>query len=105
MKGYTPLKSYEGLYWINKKGKIKNQNGEIIKPFINEDNYLRITLYKNGRKRNYYIHKLVCQTFHKPIKGKKFVNHIDLNRQNNHYLNLEFVSHKENCNKRSNNLS
>ena len=100
MSRFYQLKNYEGLYLINKNGIVKNSNGDIIKPFINEDNYKRITLFKDGKKRNHYIHILVCNQFIPQIKGKKYVNHTDLNRQNNKVNNLEWVSHKENCQRR-----
>jgi len=36
MKGYVELKKYEGLYWINRKGVIKNKEGMKIGPWIHE---------------------------------------------------------------------
>ena len=83
MSGFYQIKNYEGLYEINKLGVIKNSNRDIMKPLINEDGYLRLTLFKDGHKRNYFVHKLVCNQFIPKLKGKNFVNHKGLNRKNN----------------------
>jgi len=44
----------------------------------------------------HYIHRLVADAFCNKENGKNFVNHIDLNRENNSYLNLEWVTPREN---------
>ena len=44
MKGYVELKGYEGLYEINRSGIVKNIKGDILSPFLNKDNYKKITL-------------------------------------------------------------
>ena len=38
MSKFYQLKNYEGLYLINKNGGIKNIKGDILSPFINQDN-------------------------------------------------------------------
>jgi hypothetical protein len=43
-----------------------------------------------------YIHRLVAKYFVPNPQEKKEVNHIDGDKQNNHYTNLEWVTHKEN---------
>lgn len=43
------------------------------------------------------VHRLVCMAFHGlPPEGKPWVNHIDGNKANNHYTNLEWTSISEN---------
>ena len=53
------------------------------------------TININGRVS---IHKLVYETFIGDISKGLVVNHIDLNRENNHYSNLEAVKQIENVN-------
>lgn len=43
------------------------------------------------------LHRLICMAFHgMPPEGKPWVNHIDGNKANNHYTNLEWSSISDN---------
>ena len=78
---------------------IKNAEGVAISPFKHEDGYDRITLYKNNRKRNYYLHRLVAiQFISNP--NKKEVDHINRNRNDNRVSNLRWVDRQGNCDNR-----
>jgi hypothetical protein len=52
----------------------------------------------NGRKspKAELVHRLVAKAFIRNPEGKKTVNHKDGNKQNNHYLNLEWATHSDN---------
>src|SRR6185503_16089199 len=93
MKNYTEIKGYEGLYWINKSGIIKNNNNEIIQPWINADNYTLISLYKNRRKKTFYVHRLVALMYVKNPKKNELneVDHLDKKRKNNYYYKTSLV--------------
>ena len=84
------IKKYEGLYWINKNGDVKNKRGKIKSTFLT-NGYKRVALYKNGLFNNYFIHRLVALNFLLG-KQKETVNHIDLNKENNSVSNLEWCS-------------
>jgi hypothetical protein len=43
------------------------------------------------------IHRLIAETFIPNIDNKPEVNHKDGNKLNNHIDNLEWSTHKENC--------
>jgi hypothetical protein len=84
-------------YCVSKEGEIYSIKQKIhLKPQINKSGYCYVTLCKNKQKRNFYIHRLVAQALIPNIKNKQFVNHIDLNKQNNCVSNLEWVTHSEN---------
>jgi len=92
------IKGYEGRYKATSCGNILSYCGTIVKKLKlcnTGRGYLQVSLYKNGKYKNYYIHRLVLMTY-KPIKCKKQVNHIDGNTFNNNINNLEWVTPKEN---------
>ena len=55
-----------------------------------------VMLTKTGRKRGIRVHQLVAHEFVDNPENKKTVNHKDGNKSNNHYLNLEWCTQKEN---------
>lgn len=59
-------------------------------------NYLRVTLSQNNIQKKFLIHRLVALYFLNNENQKKCVNHIDGNKINNNYLNLEWCTHSEN---------
>lgn len=106
---WKPIKNYEGYYEINTDGVIRsldrfvNNNGTqveikgvIRKPYIQGCGYLQIELCKNNKRSKLYIHRLVAKHFVKNPNNFSEVNHIDGNKNNNNYLNLEWVSRKQN---------
>lgn len=58
--------------------------------------YIQYTLYINGKGVRYKAHRLVAMMFLEMIEGKNVVNHIDGNKLNNHYTNLEWCDQYHN---------
>ena len=54
-----------------------------------------ILFYSKGYRK--MVHRLVGQYFIPNINNKPYINHIDANKTNNHYSNLEWVTPLENC--------
>lgn len=88
-------------YSIDKEGNVysgkKYYKGLRLKP-TNRNNYLAVSLRKNGKSKSFNIHRLVAMTFvHCDGDFKDYqVNHKDGNKLNNCPDNLEWCSAKEN---------
>lgn len=98
---WQDIAGYEGLYQVSNLGRVKSLNykrtgKEIILVPGNCRGYLFVTLYKNGKVKSYYLHRLVGQAFLENPDNSPEVNHIDQNKQNNCISNLEWCSSKYN---------
>lgn len=108
MEKWIDIKCYEGLYQISNYGNIKalkkwdvnlkkyTEYEKIMSSFDNGGGYLVVTLVKNKKRKNYYVHRLVATYFVENPLNKKYVNHLDYNRYNNNASNLEWCTQKEN---------
>lgn len=79
-------------YKISNLGRVMNKDNRILKNLDNGKGYLFIKL--KGAK--FYIHRLVAKHFVVNINNKIQVNHIDGNKSNNNFENLEWVNNAEN---------
>ena len=89
------MKDYE----ISKEGKIyslKNNKRKEIIGFIDKYGYRRVLLYENGKRKRYFVHRLVATKYIPNPENKTQVNHKDGNKLNNSVENLEWVTPKEN---------
>lgn len=109
---WKDIKGYEGFYKISNYGRVKAlpkkitwlqkdgaecfrfQDEIVLKP--DASLYSRVMLQVNAKSKRYLVHRLVASHFLKNSNNYKYVNHIDKNRHNNHYSNLEYCSSREN---------
>lgn len=112
---WKPIQGHETSYEISNMGRVRSltrtrlvnncyggisprtDKGRILKAGDNGNGYAYVSLRDNGKRVNYYVHRLVAETFiGKPEESNLVVDHIDHNRRNNAVGNLEWVTQKEN---------
>lgn len=88
-----PIKNYEN-YLIDENGNVYNSiTKKELKGSVGENGYRYYRLSKNNKKKMFYAHRLVAETF---LENLPVVNHIDGNKLNNDIYNLRQVSLSEN---------
>ena len=102
---WKDIKNYEGLYQVSNLGNVKSLNyshtgkEQILKPPTTKAGYLRVYLYKEGKKRKrFLVHRLVAMAFLDNSDNLPQVNHKDENKKNNCVENLEWCTHTFNMN-------
>lgn len=95
---------YEGLYMVSNLGRIKSLNyhnehrEEIMKPNVWNGGYLKIGLYKNGKFKRYFVHRIVAEAFIPNTENKPYIDHINTLRSDNRVENLRWCTRQENMN-------
>lgn len=82
-------------YLISNLGRFK-RNNKILKLNKNARGYLYCNISTDNIITKVKIHRLVAKAFIDNPKNKETVNHIDCNKLNNNYNNLEWLTRKEN---------
>lgn len=102
---WKDIKGYETLYQISNYSRIKSlekykcRNIKILKPYKNYNGRYDIKLYKNGKKKGFFVHRLVAEAFIPNPENKLEVNHIrPVTKEicDNRVCNLEWCTRSEN---------
>ena len=111
LEKWDDIKGYEGYYQVSNKGRVKSllfQNNVWNKKYHREKilkykghtprTGYKVDLWKDGAVKTFLVARLVAFTFYgEDISNSDLtVNHIDGNRMNNNFDNLELVTLKEN---------
>lgn len=94
-----PIPGYEGRYSISECGAVYSHiSDRQLKHSKAGAGYCIVFFYNKETQKNkgLYIHRLVAASFVKNPALKPEVNHIDGNKENNHFSNLEWATKKEN---------
>ena len=93
------VEGYEGLYLITSFGRVWGRKyKKFLKPCISKSRYLRTTLYKNNKPKDYLTHRLVTINFMSNPDNLPEVNHKDSDKSNNNANNLEWCTSQSNSN-------
>ena len=100
---YKSIKGFEN-YIIYEDGLIYNEKRNRFMKELKESNgYMRVKLSKDGKQKNFYVHRLIALTFIPNPDNKKCIDHINRIRDDNRIENLRWATHSENNQNRSDN--
>lgn len=96
---------YNTNYMVSNFGRVKSLNynhyqgkEHILKQAKTRIGYLQVGLYKNGKRRNFLVHRLVWEAFNGPIPEGMQINHLNEEKTDNRLENLSLMTAKENHN-------
>jgi len=85
-------------YEASTLGNIRNTKKNVKLVNVLHNDYYSISLYNNDNiRKTERVHKLVAQTFLQNDENKPTVNHKNWNKLDNNVTNLEWATHKEQC--------
>ena len=84
-------------YSVSNLGNIRNnKSGKKLNPSKTSNGYRRVSIYKDKKRTNHLLHRLVAECFLSDWCEELTVNHIDGIKDNNSIHNLEMVSLADN---------
>ncbi len=95
---WVAIPGYDGVYEVGDQGNVRKavsdrwtDAGHLIRKRLTKKGYVRVSLWKDGKEKRPYLHKLVAEAFigHRPAGLQ--INHKDANKQNNRVSNLEYT--------------
>ena len=95
---------FEGLYIVSSFGRVaalKNSTHcahlmNLTKMHRKKVTYINLSLHKNNIRIHRLVHRMVAEAFIPNPNNYPQVNHIDGNKENNSYTNLEWLTNKMN---------
>lgn len=87
-----------GAYQVSDFGRVRRMIGKpkFIRQYSTDKGYRYVGTCVNGVAKNYFVATLVATAFIGPRPDGMEVNHKDLDKSNNHWDNLEYVTHLAN---------
>ena len=96
---------FEGLYQVSNLGRVKTIEriftdskgreykiiSQIKQIFKTKNGYIRVKLWKNGKSKNFLVHRLVAIAFIDNPNNFRCVNHKDENKENNYVESWRIV--------------
>lgn len=91
------IHGYEGLYSVERDGRVfSHYSNAYLALRGHKKGYLQVALYKDGICKGRLVHRLVAEAYLEPVPGKRVVNHLNFNKQDNRVENLEWCTQQEN---------
>ena len=95
MSDWKKIDGYDN-YEVSRFGRVKNmKTGDYLNGTVNNSGYLQITLRREGKPKQYPMHRLVALAFLPNPDKKQYVRHYDEDNLNNDVFNLYWQSYEE----------
>lgn len=99
-ENWHPIPDFEGHYLVSDKGRVMSLKGggrKLLSLVLDPSSgYLVVCLRKDGRQRNYSVHRLVAAAFIRPPTEGEHVCHSDGDAMNNALENIRIDTPKGN---------
>lgn len=95
---WRDVAGYEGLYRVSNLGRIYSVRRNKFMSFYDHHGYKRLKIDKQGKEKDFALHRLVAFAFLPNPDNLPFINHKDENKENNRVSNLEWCTAKYNSN-------
>lgn len=95
MEEWRDIDGYEGDYQVSSYGRVRSLKygkEKLLKPQKHYKGYRFVTLFKNGTRGKYKVHRLVAKAFIPNPNNYPVINHKDECKYNNHVQNLEWCT-------------
>lgn len=90
---------FEGYYEVSSEGDIRRcDTGKLLAKNLAGAGYVKADFWREGRRSQTYVHRVVARAFLEQVPGKEEVNHIDGDKTNNRVANLEWSDRADNTN-------
>lgn len=93
------IPGFNNMYGVTNDGRIYSfYKHKFVSPFYDKDGYKRLALMcTDGVRRKYRVCRLVAMTFLPNPNNHPIVNHIDENKANDNWVNLEWCTYSHNA--------
>lgn len=95
---FKPIEGFPD-YQVSNTGNVVSYKGKkprILKCKVDKYGYKCVCLRRDNKNHHFTVHRLVAKAFVDNLYNKPTVNHIDGNKLNNNYTNLEWHTVAEN---------
>ena len=93
---WRDVDGYDGVYQVSNLGRVRSKkygDWRVMKGIKDKDGYLRLSLYKDGNRKKFFVHRLVAQAFiPNDDETKTQINHRNEIKSDNRVYNLEYCT-------------
>lgn len=107
---WKPVSGYEGMYEVSDCGRVRSLErvietargprqiaGRVLKPKTNTAGYQQVSLFRDRKRKEFLVSRLVAEAFCERPEGSDVVNHLDNTPSHNWATNLEWTTHLGNA--------